>query len=76
MLGEVRINREGGSAYVEQEPFILSETVQDNITFGLPFIPEKFAYISKLACLEEDYAQLAKGQLTEIGERGVNLSGG
>ena len=61
---------------MEQEPFILSESVQDNITFGLPYIKDKFDYISKLACLEEDYDQLAKGQLTEIGERGVNLSGG
>ena len=72
----MRIRNTGGRAYVEQEPYILSESVQDNITFGLPYVPEKFAYISKLACLEEDYEQLAKGQLTEIGERGVNLSGG
>ena len=70
------INKATRKAYVEQEPFILSDTVQDNITFGLPYSAEKFAYISKLACLEEDYTQLAKGQLTKIGERGVNLSGG
>ena len=51
----MRIRNTGGKAYVEQEPYILSESVQDNITFGLPYVPEKFAYISKLACLEEDY---------------------
>lgn len=36
-IGEVKIRRAVRRAYVEQEPFILSESVQDNITFGLPF---------------------------------------
>ena len=36
-IGEVKIRKAVRRAYVEQEPFILSESVQDNITFGLPF---------------------------------------
>ena len=44
--------------------------------FGLPYDSEKFDSVSRLACLEDDYDQLARGQHTEIGERGINLSGG
>ena len=35
------IKRKGRIAYVEQEPFILSGTIKDNILFGLPFNQQK-----------------------------------
>ena len=54
-------------AYVEQEPFIISETVEANITMGLDLIQHKFDKVSKLACLEEDYQILVKGSKTYIG---------
>ena len=34
----------GSLAYVEQEPFIYSASVKENITFGLPFDAERFNY--------------------------------
>ncbi len=63
-------------AYVEQEPFILSDSVKANICFGLPYEQELFERVSEAACLLTDYKQLAKGADTLIGERGVNISGG
>ena len=37
--GDIQIKKRARKAYVEQEPFVLSESVQDNITFGLPYNP-------------------------------------
>jgi ABC-type multidrug transport system fused ATPase/permease subunit len=44
----------GRIAYVEQEPFIFSATVEDNITFGLVYNEERFNYAVKLAQLSDD----------------------
>ena len=32
----------GKIAYVEQEPFIFSASIRDNVCFGLDYDPEKF----------------------------------
>jgi ABC-type bacteriocin/lantibiotic exporter with double-glycine peptidase domain len=37
-------SQNGTLAYVEQEPFIFSASVKDNIIFGLPFDEERFNY--------------------------------
>ena len=54
----------------------MSGTVKENITFFLPFEEEKFNKVVYYAGLEEDLKILGKGVETEIGEKGVNLSGG
>jgi ATP-binding cassette subfamily C (CFTR/MRP) protein 4 len=66
----------GKLAYVEQEPFILSCTVKDNILFGNEFNEERFDKAISGANLIHDVAQLEKGVDTMIGERGINISGG
>lgn len=48
----------------------------NNILFGLEYEEEKFDRATELACLKPDFKQLAKGVNTEIGEKGINLSGG
>lgn len=48
-------------SYAEQEPFILSDTVINNILFGLPFEEQNFEKATELACLKPDFKQLAKG---------------
>jgi ATP-binding cassette, subfamily C (CFTR/MRP), member 1 len=63
-------------AYAAQRPCIMSGTVKDNILFGLPYDKAKFDETIYLAALGEDLKQLVKGELTEIGEKGINLSGG
>ena len=71
----VRLN--GKVAFVPQTPFILNATLRDNILFGLPFDRDTYETVLDACQLRQDIEQLGKaGDLTEIGERGVTLSGG
>jgi ABC-type multidrug transport system fused ATPase/permease subunit len=83
--GEVRItnktNADGAQsppsiAYCDQRPWIINATIKDNILFGLPYDEERFNRAIYAACMDDDIAMLEGGVLTEIGERGINLSGG
>ena len=51
-------------------------TIKDNILFGLPFIESKYRETLSICELERDLQILPAGDLTEIGEKGINLSGG
>ncbi|CAK4989705.1 unnamed protein product [Aphanomyces euteiches] len=51
-------------------------TVRDNICFGLPYDHAKYQEAIRVCCLEDDLKVLAAGDQTEIGEKGINLSGG
>ncbi|GCE14986.1 ATP-binding cassette domain-containing protein [Tengunoibacter tsumagoiensis] len=64
------------SAYTAQVPRLFSETLRENILFGLP---AEYANLSEAihgAVLEADLAQLEHGLDTMIGVHGVKLSGG
>ncbi|KAL4478038.1 hypothetical protein ABPG72_013477 [Tetrahymena utriculariae] len=63
-------------AYVEQEPYILQGTVRDNILFGKTYDEDFYQQVVRACCLQDDFKELDKGDLTIIGERGANLSGG
>ena len=63
-------------AYCSQSAWITFGTVRDNILFGLPYDAERYQFIIRSSALEADLVQLQNGDQTEIGERGVNLSGG
>ena len=81
LLGELpKVNGSlsvGGSiAYVAQEAFIVNTTVRENIIFGKPFDMAKYRAVLEASALMPDLHQFAAGDRTEIGERGVNLSGG
>ena len=43
------IEVKGKIAYVEQEPFIFSGTIQENITFGLKYDKGKFDFAIKVS---------------------------
>lgn len=63
--------------YVEQEPFIFSATLEDNIRFGAEDISEDEMYhYTGIAGLASDIEEFDKGYNTMVGERGVTLSGG
>ncbi|KAL4456646.1 hypothetical protein ABPG74_000753 [Tetrahymena malaccensis] len=69
-------NFSGKLAYVEQEPYIFSNTVKDNILFGRQYDGELYQNVIKASCLEQDIKLFEFGDQTHIGERGVNISGG
>lgn len=67
--------------YVPQETFLFSETLAENITFGLEDHlgmqkMEKVLNAAQAAGLAEDVADFPKGYETILGERGITLSGG
>mmetsp|Transcript_13658 Transcript_13658/g.13206 ORF Transcript_13658/g.13206 Transcript_13658/m.13206 type:complete len:1517 (+) Transcript_13658:272-4822(+) len=81
LLGEMQLQEgsvrmAGSVAYCDQRPWILNTTVKDNILFGKPFNEALFDRAIHASSLEDDIKVLPGGVLTEIGERGINLSGG
>ena len=72
--GELRFS--GRVAYVEHEAIIFPGTVRSNIIFGGEFDKTRYNQVIQACCLVDDFKQFPHGDSTEIGERGVNLSGG
>ena len=65
--------------YIPQSIFLIDDTVERNIAFGVPdqlIDAERMDKAIKAAQLEELVAQLPEGIKTQVGERGVRLSGG
>jgi len=68
-----------GIGIVPQDAFVFSETIADNIGFGLPrgLRPhERIEQAARIARLHDTILELPRGYDTRLGERGVNLSGG
>ena len=66
----------GSIAYVCQTPFIQNNTLKNNILFFHEYDQERYNKILKISELLPDLEILKGGDMTEIGERGINLSGG
>jgi ATP-binding cassette subfamily B multidrug efflux pump len=79
-LGEIRSR----IAFVPQESFLFSRSVEENILYGSPDFFEKdpdrrrftAERAAELAAMGKDIPRLASGFETLLGERGTNLSGG
>jgi hypothetical protein len=65
----------GTVAYTAQDPWIQNCTVEGNILMGMPMRAEWYAQVVAACALQSDLATLPAGDQTEIGEKGVNLSG-
>jgi len=65
-------------SYVPQDVFLFSDTVANNISFGLSksATPEDVQQSAKYASVHNEILGLDKGYETLVGERGVTLSGG
>ena len=74
LKGDVKVY--GTVSYVEQEPFITSDTVKGNILFGQEYDKDKLDLAIRVWWLGEDIRQLKEGLETKIGEKGINISGG
>ncbi len=79
-LAELR----GAIGFVPQEPFLFSDTLADNVAFGLDASAwsdtsarhERILAASAVARLDKDVADFPRGYETLVGERGITLSGG
>ncbi|GAA5904673.1 uncharacterized protein JCM6883_003864 [Sporobolomyces salmoneus] len=64
------------TAFVPQQAWLQNASVKDNILFGLPFREERYKATLEACSLTSDLKILEDGDETEIGEKGINLSGG
>ncbi|MEK6407834.1 MAG: ABC transporter ATP-binding protein [Acidobacteriota bacterium] len=63
--------------YVPQETFLFSETIAENIAFGVDSAtPEEIERAATEAGIAEDILEFPEGFATLVGERGITLSGG
>lgn len=70
-------------AYVPQDNFLFSDTLEENIAFGLeeridekPELRERIEQAAKDACIHDNIMDFPEKYQTLVGERGVTLSGG
>ncbi len=63
---------------VEQEPFLFSRSIYENITFGIEeqVTQEQVEEAAKMAAIHDVILSFPQGYKTLVGERGVTLSGG
>ena len=70
----------GKTSYVSQIPFIYNSTVRQNIAFDLSqevkLNYNRYFDVIDICSLRQDLSELKGGDLTEIGENGINLSSG
>ena len=83
ILGEMDIidghifTNESTFSYTPQSPWIFAETFRKNILLDRPFDQQRYSDVVHACCLDVDLSLFgSSGDLTMIGEKGVNLSGG
>ncbi|KAJ3015358.1 UNVERIFIED_CONTAM: Multidrug resistance-associated protein 1 [Siphonaria sp. JEL0065] len=66
----------GSIAYCPQEPWIISGTIEDNITLLDDTAKNRYQSAIEACSLAKDLNAFSGGIKTQIGEKGINLSGG
>ncbi|KAL8950390.1 MAG: hypothetical protein Q9222_003570 [Ikaeria aurantiellina] len=62
--------------YCAQTPWLQSMSIRDNILFISPYEEARYKKVLKACALTQDLATFKHGDLTNIGENGIGLSGG
>ena len=62
--------------YVSQEAPIFDGTLRENLVFDKKISDEEILRVLSLVCLDKFYEKLENGLDTELGEKGVRMSGG
>ncbi len=83
-VNEIPLSRlRGAIGFVPQEPFLFSDTIAENIAFGIPaaevqgdVVARRVREAAAVARLDKDVESFPKGYETTVGERGITLSGG
>ena len=72
----IRSLREG-CAYVPQDNFLFSDTIEHNIAFGIPgYDHSRIEEAARMADVDSNIRDFQLGYETVLGERGVTVSGG
>ena len=72
--GEVTMG--ASRAFCPQYAWIQNATARENIVFGKPFDRKWYRKVVDACALQPDFEMLPNGDQTEIGERGITVSGG
>ncbi|KAF9013108.1 multidrug resistance-associated ABC transporter [Cyathus striatus] len=67
--------RDGGVAYASQESWVMNDTIKNNVLFGSPFDEERYNKVLQQCALKQDLELFDASDATEVGERGLTLSG-
>ncbi|KAJ8119711.1 hypothetical protein ONZ43_g3399 [Nemania bipapillata] len=62
--------------YCAQSPWLQNMSIRDNILFNFPYDPVKYKKVVDACALTPDLASFTHGDLSDIGENGIGLSGG
>lgn len=65
----------GRVAYVSQVPWVRAGNVRENILFGDTMDKEQYDKVIEACALVPDLESLPHNDETQLGERGINLSG-
>lgn len=71
-----KLSKNGSIAFIPQESFLLNDTIKQNILFGNDDDQARYRKIVEKCELIPDLKILPGGDMTQIGERGINISGG
>ncbi|KAK9376594.1 uncharacterized protein V1513DRAFT_483259 [Lipomyces chichibuensis] len=63
-------------AYCSQQPWLLNDSIKNNILFGSPYDQVRYHACIEACALRHDLEILEAGDKTEVGEKGIALSGG
>lgn len=63
-------------SYVSQDVLIFDGTLRENLVFDKKIEDKKITEVLKLVCLDKFYQGLENGLDTEVGEKGIKMSGG
>jgi len=75
-IGSGELTVGGSVAFVEQEPWIITGTIRDNICVGQEYQEQLYEGVVEACGLVEDLESMQHGDLTLVGEKGNTLSGG
>ncbi|KAJ7786859.1 P-loop containing nucleoside triphosphate hydrolase protein [Mycena olivaceomarginata] len=76
LLSWYNLPRGGGISYAAQESWVLNDTIRNNILFNSPMDEARYSKVLYQCCLERDLEVWDAGDETEVGEKGLTLSGG
>lgn len=62
--------------YCAQTPWLQSMSIRDNIVFSYPYEETRYKQVLEACALLPDMAEFKHGDLSNIGENGIGLSGG
>jgi ABC-type multidrug transport system fused ATPase/permease subunit len=74
--GSVEVKHRGKIAFLDQNRWLIGDTVRENITLGLPFDLERMDRAIAAAQMTRDVKLLGNGLDTMISDQGDNISGG